>query len=105
MVSIHDAVALETLRGHWRLEPNLLRQLRNAFYKKRQTAVEALRLLPEIPRAAFDGAIRFHALELCGRHDSRLDGASKGADFRGHRYENSVFLLRAFTPAYQRQRT
>jgi 23S rRNA (adenine2503-C2)-methyltransferase len=77
MDSIHDAAALERLRGRWRIEPNHLRQARNAFYKKQQTAAQALRQIPEAQRAAFGGAIGFHALELHGRHDSRLDGATK----------------------------
>ena len=77
MASIHDAAALETLRGRCRVEPNHLRRLRNCFYKKSQTAEEALHQLPESQRAAFGSGVAFHALELCGRHDSHLDGASK----------------------------
>src|SRR5947208_489128 len=77
MESIHDAVGLEKLRGQGRIEPNVLRQLRNAFYKKQQTAAEVVLLLPEAQRATFGDEVRFHALELCHQHDSRLDGASK----------------------------
>ena len=77
MDSIHDAAALERLRGKWRIEPYYLRQARNSFYKKQRTAAEALREIPEAQRAAFGGAIGFHALKLHGRHDSRLDGATK----------------------------
>ena len=77
MVNIHDFAALERLRSHWRMEPNRLRQLRNAFYKKRQTAVEALELLPPADRGAFGAAVAFHALQLHSRHDSHIDGATK----------------------------
>src|SRR5205807_324616 len=49
---------------------------RNAFYKKQQTAAEALLHIPMAQRDAFEG-VAFHVLELHGRHDSRLDGASK----------------------------
>jgi 23S rRNA (adenine2503-C2)-methyltransferase len=77
MISIHDADALEQLRGRCRIVPNHLRHVRNVFYKKRRTAEEALQQLPESQRAAFGGEVGFHALELHGRRDSRLDGASK----------------------------
>ena len=77
MDSIHDAAAVESLRQRWRIDPDRLRQARNSFYKKQQTAAEALHQIPEGKRAAFGSTIGFHALELEGRHDSRLDGASK----------------------------
>src|SRR5258708_17283797 len=77
MVSIHDAVALEQLRGRCRVEPNRLRNVRNAFYKNRQTAEDALRQLPEAQRAAFGSEVAFHALEFHSRRDSQLDGASR----------------------------
>jgi 23S rRNA (adenine2503-C2)-methyltransferase len=77
MPSIHDSAALQVLRSRCRMEPNQLRQLRNAFYKKHLTAAEALHLLPEAQREAFASTVAFHALELHSRHDSQLDGASK----------------------------
>jgi 23S rRNA (adenine2503-C2)-methyltransferase len=77
MNSIHDAAALEQLRGRLRIEPGHIRRLRNAFYKKQQPPEEALGLLPEPQRAAFASEVAFHALTLHGRHDSQLDGASK----------------------------
>ena len=77
MNSIHDAAALEQIRGRLRIEPGHLRRLRNAFYKKHQPPEEALRQLPEPQRAAFGSEVAFHALTLHSRHDSQLDGASK----------------------------
>src|SRR6266513_2650647 len=77
MDSIHDAIALEMLCRRWRVEPDRLRQLRNAFYKRHQAVLEALQQLPEAQRATFGGEIAFHSLELRSRHDSRLDGATK----------------------------
>jgi 23S rRNA (adenine2503-C2)-methyltransferase len=77
MHSIHDIVALQQLRCQYRVEPNQLRRLRNAFYKKNRTAQEALEQLPESLRAKWASDIAFHALQLHSRHDSRLDGASK----------------------------
>jgi 23S rRNA (adenine2503-C2)-methyltransferase len=77
MSYIHDDAALEQIRHRLRIEPGHLRRLRNSFYKKHQTPDEALQHLPELQRAAFGSEVAFHALELHGRHDSQLDGASK----------------------------
>jgi 23S rRNA (adenine2503-C2)-methyltransferase len=77
MTSIHDTDGLEQLRKRLRVEPAEVRQLRNAFCKKQRTAEEALALLPESVQKAWRGEVAFHALTLHGRHDSRLDGASK----------------------------
>jgi 23S rRNA (adenine2503-C2)-methyltransferase len=77
MDSIHDAVAMAKRRQAWRIEPNDLRQLRKCFYKKQQTAAEALSNIPAPQRDLFGRDIAFHALKLCRRQDSRLDGASK----------------------------
>jgi 23S rRNA (adenine2503-C2)-methyltransferase len=94
-VSIHDAAALEKLCGRWRVEPNHLRRLRNAFYKKHQTAHESLFQLPQSQRAAFAGGVAFHTLQLCGRHDSKLDGASKllYRTQRGHLLESVILRI------------
>ena len=43
MDNIHDAAALEQIRSRLRIEPHHVRCLRNGFYKKQQTAEEALR--------------------------------------------------------------
>jgi 23S rRNA (adenine2503-C2)-methyltransferase len=95
MVSIHDAAALEKLRGRWRVEPNHLRRLRNAFYKKHQTAHASLLQLPQSQRAAFAGGVAFHTLQMCGRHDSKLDGASKllYRTQRGHLLESVILRI------------
>ena len=77
MVSIHDAVALEQLRGRCRVEPNHLREVRNAFYKKKRSAEEALQQIPEAQRAGLGCEVAFHALELHSRRDSQRDGATK----------------------------
>jgi 23S rRNA (adenine2503-C2)-methyltransferase len=77
MESIHDAAALEKLRGQCRVEPNCLRRLRHGFYAKQQTAAEALEQLPPSQRAAFANGVAFHVLELHSRHDSQCDGATK----------------------------
>jgi 23S rRNA (adenine2503-C2)-methyltransferase len=77
MNSIHDAAALEQIRGRLRIEPGNVRCLRNAFYKKHQPREEAIRQLPEAQRAAFGGEVAFHTLTFGSRRDSQLDGASK----------------------------
>jgi 23S rRNA (adenine2503-C2)-methyltransferase len=95
MASIHDADALEELRRRWRVEPNHLRHLRNAFYKKQQTAEEALGQLPESQRAAIGDSVSFHTLELCQRQDSQRDGASKllFRTARGHLLETVILRI------------
>src|SRR5690348_4976848 len=77
MNSIHDVTHLEQARARCRIEPNDLRRLRNAFYKKQQPAPESLRHLPQAQRAAFSAEVRFQSLELHSRHDSQRDCASK----------------------------
>lgn len=74
---IHDEAALTQIRRRLRIEPGHVRRLRNSFYKKHQTPEQALGQLCESQRAAFGSAVAFHALKLCRRHDSQLDGASK----------------------------
>jgi len=95
MHSIHDAAGLEDLPARWRLDPNWLRSLRNAFYKKQQTAAAALRQLPEAQRDAFGSAVAFHHLELHARHDSQRDGASKliFRAARGHLLETVILRI------------
>jgi 23S rRNA (adenine2503-C2)-methyltransferase len=77
MNSIHDDVATEEVRRQLRIEPDALRRLRNAFYKKRLGASAALEQLPADIRSHFAARIAFHALTQHSRHDSRVDGASK----------------------------
>ena len=74
---IHDNAALQQTRRRLRIEPDHVRRLRNAFYKKHLPPEVALGLLPEPQRGAFGSEVSFHALTLHSRHDSRLDGASK----------------------------
>src|SRR5437764_8954843 len=59
------------------MDPNLLRQLRNDFYKRQQSAGMALSRVPPAQREKLANAISFHALRLEARYDSALDGASK----------------------------
>lgn len=77
MISIHDDSALESLRRQRRIEPERLRRLRNAFFKKQRPAEEALDELPAEEREPFAQAVDFHPLALHSRHDSNIDGASK----------------------------
>ena len=77
MTHIHDAVALEALRRRLRIEPGHLRRLRNAFYKKQQTAEEAIEHLPAGQRDAFRVEVAFCSLTLHSRRDSEIDGATK----------------------------
>ncbi len=95
MTSIHDAVALDDLRRRCRVQPERLRQFRNAIYKKQRTPVEALLTLPESARHVFQSEISFHALDLVSRRDSRFDGASKllFETARGERLETVLLRI------------
>ena len=77
MLSIHDLPGVEAWGQRHKIDRYRLRQLRNAFYKKRLTAETALAELPEDQRDFFAAEVEFHPLELQSRHDSQLDGASK----------------------------
>ena len=76
-LSFHDEAALEKLRSELGIDPQCLRSLRNAFYKKHLPADDCLQALPEEQRAIFKARLSFHTLALERRHDSRLDRASK----------------------------
>jgi 23S rRNA (adenine2503-C2)-methyltransferase len=77
MISIHDLAAVDIACRRHKIEPEYLRRVRNAFYKKRLSAQSALGELPGPERLALAGQIDFHALDCSCREDSRLDGASK----------------------------
>jgi 23S rRNA (adenine2503-C2)-methyltransferase len=95
MVSIHDGDALESIRRVCRIDPSVLRRMRNAFFKKRLSADEALLELPKESRAQAAACLRFHVLELHSRHDSRVDGASKliFRTGRGHLIESVILRI------------
>ncbi|MGD9720581.1 MAG: 23S rRNA (adenine(2503)-C(2))-methyltransferase RlmN [Pirellulales bacterium] len=77
MTNIHDFSAVAVLARQLKLDPQRLRRLRNAFYKKRLPAEAALAELPDDVRAEFAAHISFYELRLVSRHDSALDGATK----------------------------
>ncbi len=77
MISIHDLPAIDGLRRRSKLDVGWLRRLRNRFYKKHASAVEALAELPPVAQPRFACEVEFHPLSLAGRHDSVLDGATK----------------------------
>jgi 23S rRNA (adenine2503-C2)-methyltransferase len=77
MTSIHDVATIDGLWREHRCDPEDLRRLRNAFYKRCATADIALAALPPQTRGWLAAAVEFHALSLERRHDSALDGATK----------------------------
>lgn len=77
MLSIHDTAAVAELCRARRIDPHRFKRLRNFFYKQCQGSERALAELPEANREALRQEVEFHPLELAGRHDSVLDGASK----------------------------
>jgi 23S rRNA (adenine2503-C2)-methyltransferase len=77
MISIHDLSAVERFARRHKIDPQDLRRLRNAFYKRRLPSAAALAELQRAPRATLAEGVDFHALEQGCREDSRTDGASK----------------------------
>lgn len=59
------------------IEPQSLRALRNAFYKKRLDEDIALQHLPDEWRACFRSTFPLHVLSLAERHDSLQDATTK----------------------------
>ncbi|WP_246119933.1 23S rRNA (adenine(2503)-C(2))-methyltransferase RlmN [Blastopirellula retiformator] len=75
--SIHDDVAVESLRKRLALDPHRVRRLRNRLCKLQGSDEEALSELPTAARKAFADEILLHELTLDQRFDSQVDGASK----------------------------
>lgn len=70
-VSLFDRSGLESLRKELRLDPNIVRRLRNDLLKRFVSDEVALARFPVAERVAV------HSLELFHRSDSTVDGASK----------------------------
>lgn len=77
MTSLHDPLALESLRKELRLHPHDMRRMRTAMMRTFRGVDGALSEWPEAVREAARGKLRFHHLALTQRRDSQLDGASK----------------------------
>jgi 23S rRNA (adenine2503-C2)-methyltransferase len=75
--SIHRPGVLEDARAAAGLDPEDVRRLRNALYKRGVPAGEAVARLPAPARTRLPGAVALEHLELVDRHDSRRDGATK----------------------------
>jgi 23S rRNA (adenine2503-C2)-methyltransferase len=70
-VSLFDRSGLESLRRELRLDPNVVRQLRNDLLKRFLSDDAALSRFPAADR------VSVHSLELFRRNDSTIDGATK----------------------------
>jgi 23S rRNA (adenine2503-C2)-methyltransferase len=70
-VSLFDRAGVESLRRELRLDPNVVRRLRNDLVKHFVSDDEALSRFPAADR------VEVHALELFHRSDSAVDGATK----------------------------
>ncbi len=70
-VSLYDRVGIESLRKELRLDPNVVRRLRNDLLKHFVPDEDALSRFPARDR------VTVHSLELYHRSDSAVDGASK----------------------------
>ncbi len=78
LINIHDEPAIRSLLSELKINPHLMRPLRNAFYKKSRCAAVALETIRDLAqRSTLANRIEFHAIELVDRLDSQIDGASK----------------------------
>lgn len=75
--SIHRPGALEDARAAYGLDPQHVRQLRNAIYKHGVSVDEAWARLPTAVRSLLAEKITRNGLRLVDRRDSQLDGATK----------------------------
>ena len=77
MVSIYDMDEVEELRRRNAVQPHRIKLFRTALFKNALGWDEVLETLPENARHDFSVTLEFESLELAGRHDSEIDGASK----------------------------
>lgn len=76
-VSIYNTPDIERLRNELRFDPQSLRRLRNAFFKKSRGVDGAVDELPADVRDPWRQQVEFHPLTIHSRHDSEIDGATK----------------------------
>jgi 23S rRNA (adenine2503-C2)-methyltransferase len=77
VATIHDMDEVEMFFRERRIERDLLRGLRNDFYKKHLDCHIAVQRLPEEWRAPFRLTFPFHPLTLAECQESRQDGTTK----------------------------
>jgi 23S rRNA (adenine2503-C2)-methyltransferase len=75
--SIYDSVSVDRLRAEFRIEPQRIRRLRTAFFKKSLGPEAALAEIPTELRPAVRQQLTFRTLTVEGRYNSKLDGATK----------------------------
>src|SRR5580704_223129 len=90
-----DDVALQRLCTRLGMDPQYLRRLRNAFFKKQLAPAAALEELPPELRAYLTKALSFRVLQLQDRHESTHDGAAKLVfrTPRGHLVESVILRI------------
>jgi 23S rRNA (adenine2503-C2)-methyltransferase len=76
-ISIYDSPAIDRLRAELKFEPQRLRAVRTAFFKKFLGVEGALAELPAEVREAFARRVEFHPLAAEQAFDSEVDGATK----------------------------
>lgn len=77
MISLIDLPAAEAMRKRLRLDPQVLRAVRTAQFKRFAADGDALAAVPAACRAAFAEEVAWHPLALHDRRDSARDGATK----------------------------
>jgi 23S rRNA (adenine2503-C2)-methyltransferase len=68
---------VEALRRRLGLDPQVIRRVRGALFKRCRTDAELLAEIPAEVRAEFAKSIQLHCLQVDQRHDSQSDGATK----------------------------
>ncbi len=97
MRTIHHQDHLLAVCRSLRIDPEVVRRMRNAFYKRSAEIAAVLDLLPDAVRMEFATQVRFEFLELLQHQDSTRDGATKLA-FRtwdGQMIESVILRIRS----------
>src|SRR5688500_18765675 len=76
-MTLYESHHIDRLRRELRLDPQTLRQFRNALLKHGRSDESALAELPAETRDRFADRVDLHALRLHSRSDSQQDGATK----------------------------
>ncbi|MCA9258066.1 MAG: 23S rRNA (adenine(2503)-C(2))-methyltransferase RlmN [Planctomycetales bacterium] len=76
-ISLLDRSAVDALRRRLRVDPIVMRRMRNAYLKHFTDVDGALKHLPEAHRSEVRDGVTWQALDLHKRCDSQQDGATK----------------------------
>lgn len=97
MISFHDKPSLDAFARSLRLDPQVIRRMRTAFFKKSRGVAAALDQLPTDARSRFAAEVEFRSLSDVLRFDSAIDGASKLVSKTATGFSIETVILRPAT--------